>query len=132
MLRGRLMKVHLSGAPASLRRYSTVNQEMQTASMRANIGFSTVLWPWLSLTLNSGIVLRHMASVERITSITETREITWNDYSTDLLMCHVSSNKYNKPLQEEKSWDSQTNSIDTLDILNRNYHQSFHNTLELL
>ena len=70
------MKVHLSGAPASLRRYSTVNQEMQTASMRANIGFSTVLWPWLSLTLNSGIVLRHMASVERITSITETREIT--------------------------------------------------------
>ena len=71
------MKFALAGAPASLNRYSTVNQEMQTASMRANKGFSTVLWPWLSFTLNSGIVLRHIATVEMITSITDTSEMTW-------------------------------------------------------
>ena len=29
------------------------------------------------LTLNSGMVLRHMATVERMTSTTDTSEITW-------------------------------------------------------
>ena len=33
--------------------------------------------PIVRLTLNSGMVLRHMATVERMTSTTETREITW-------------------------------------------------------
>ena len=42
-----LRKGGLSGAPPSLKRYSMVNQEMQTASMSARFGLS-IGWFFLS------------------------------------------------------------------------------------
>ena len=80
IFRGLLMNLHLSGEPASLRRYSIVNHEMQMASIKANVGSSMVLLLWWSLTLNSGMVLRHMARVDNNTKITDTKEMICTQY----------------------------------------------------
>ena len=52
-----------------------VNQEMQTASTRENTGFSIVLAPCVSSSLNSGMVFMHMQRVDTNTSEIENREM---------------------------------------------------------
>ena len=68
------MKFILEGLPASLRRYSIVKYEMQTASTRASLGLSTGS-PFTSLLCIQGKVLRHMPRVEISTNPMESREI---------------------------------------------------------
>ena len=52
-----------------------VNHDMQHASMRAKIGFSSVFCPSSSVILNSGIVLRHIPTVEINTRVIENKEM---------------------------------------------------------
>ena len=61
--------------PANLSKYSMVNQEIQNASIRANIGFSSVCLPSSSRILNSGIVLRHIPTVEMRTNVMENSDM---------------------------------------------------------
>jgi hypothetical protein len=52
---------------------------MQQASIKAKIGFSIVLLPSSSGILNSGIVLRHIPTVEIRTSVMENREMHYRE-----------------------------------------------------
>ena len=61
--------------PANLSKYSIVNHEMQTASMRASLGLSMGS-PSIFLCWMEGIVLSVMPTVETITNAIDITEIT--------------------------------------------------------
>ena len=68
------MKFIFEGEPASLSKYSMVKYEIQTASMRANLGLSTGS-PLTSLDCIQGKVLRHIPRVDTRTRPMDSREI---------------------------------------------------------
>ena len=67
-------KAHLSGEPASLMKYSRVNQAMQTVSIMAKVGLSMVL-PMPSLYWRTSRVLIVIPTMETATNIVDKTEM---------------------------------------------------------